>query len=73
MSEVQAPDVETETAVKTLTFLRELNTEWMRVFGHTYNECYQLSLLGGQIGAVHEGHINFVLNRAAPDSEGEEE
>ncbi len=65
MNETQN-DSETETAVKTLTFLRELNTEWLRVFGHTYNECYQMSLLGGEIGAVHEGHINFVSNRVSP-------
>jgi len=49
-------------------YLVQLNAEWMRVFDHSYTQCYQLSLLDGEIGELHRKHIEFVAGHVDEQS-----
>ena len=40
-------------------FMIELNRQWEEVFGHSYTQCYQLSLFDGEIGELHRKHLEF--------------
>lgn len=42
----------------------ELNEMWQEVFGHTFQECFQLAQLPDEIGKLHQNHIKYILNRS---------
>ena len=43
----------------------ELDIMWQEVFGHTFNECFNLTKIPGEIGKLHQSHIRYILNTTA--------
>ena len=54
----------------------ELDKMWQEVFGHTFNECFNLAKISGEIGKLHQGHIRYILNttieKHSPITRGED-
>ena len=46
----------------TVIKLGELEQLWYEVFGHFYSNCVQLAQLPGEVGRIHQEHINYVKN-----------
>lgn len=41
-------------------FKEAIDEVWYQYFGHGYHHCVQLSQIPGEIGHIHQEHLNYV-------------